>query len=145
MGRLSFPLHTRVYLDTAPIIYSVEKYSDYWSLLTDLWRSTEANEIDIITSELTLLETLVQPIRQNDRTLIKAYETLLTKTEIALYPITIDVLREAAKLRATQSFKTPDAIHLATASLSGCDHFVTNDFGFRRFADIEVTVLSDLV
>ena len=69
----------------------------------------------------------------------------MTRTEFILYPITIDVLREAAKLRAGQNFKTPDAIHIATAILSGCDHFLTNDDGFRRLAGIEVIVMSDLL
>ncbi|MGE0654253.1 MAG: type II toxin-antitoxin system VapC family toxin [Pyrinomonadaceae bacterium] len=54
------------------------------------------------------------------------------------------ILRYAARLRATQNFKTPDAIHAATAMLSNCDHLVSNDAGFRRFAAIDVIILSDL-
>lgn len=98
-----------------------------------------------MTSELTLLETLVQPVRQNNQTLISSYENLLTKTEIELAPITADILRSAATLRARQNFKTPDAIHSATAYASNCDFFVTNDDGFKRLANIEVIILSDLL
>jgi hypothetical protein len=63
LGRLSFPLFAKVYLDTSPIIYSVEKHADYWQLLTPLWQSLKASEIEVYSSGLTLLETLVQPIK----------------------------------------------------------------------------------
>jgi hypothetical protein len=56
-------LFAKVYLDTSPIIYSVEKHADYWQLLTPLWQSLKASEIEVYSSGLTLLETLVQPIK----------------------------------------------------------------------------------
>ena len=145
MGQLSFPPSARVYLDTAPFIYSVEKHVDYWSMLKGLWRSVQANDLAVVTSELTLLETLVQPIRENNQTLIEAYQTLLTKTEVVLFPITTEVLRASADLRALHNFKTPDAIHAATALTSGCGFLVTNDDVFRRLANIEVVLLGEFV
>ena len=60
MGRLDFLRGTRVYFDTAPIIYSVEKHDEYWFLLLPLWQFLKSGEIEIVTSELTLLETLVR-------------------------------------------------------------------------------------
>ena len=107
MGQLNFPPSARVYLDTAPIIYSVEKHADYRQLLVPMWQWLQAGKIEVVTSELTLLETLVQPLKQNNRTLVSAYETLLNHTEIELFPITLDVLRESAVLRAVENFKTP--------------------------------------
>ena len=89
MGQLSFPPLAKVYLDTAPIIYSVEKHADYWQMLISLWLSLKANEIEVFTSELTLLETLVQPIKQNNQSLISAYESLLTKTDVKLEPVSL--------------------------------------------------------
>ncbi len=38
MGRLDFLRGERVYFDTAPIIYSVEKHDEYWFLLLPLWQ-----------------------------------------------------------------------------------------------------------
>ena len=64
MGQLTFPLYAKVYLDTSPIIYSVEKHADYWQLLTSLWQSLKANELEVYTSELTLLEIPVQSSRR---------------------------------------------------------------------------------
>ena len=145
MGQLTFPLYAKVYLDTSPIIYSVEKHADYWQLLTPLWQSLKANEIEVFTSEPTLLETLVQPIKQNNQPLVSAYETLLTRTDVRLQPINADILREAANLRAIQNFKTPDAIHAATATASNCAYFVTNDNGFKRLSNINVVILNELL
>ena len=145
MGELSFPSGSRIYLDTAPIIYSVEKIAVYWPFLRTLWQTAKSKEVEIVTSELTLLETLVQPIREDHQNLIAAYETLLTKTDIGLYPITLEILRASAKLRATHNFKTPDAIHSATALTSNCNYLIANDAGFRRLANIDVIILSDLL
>jgi predicted nucleic acid-binding protein len=92
-----------------------------------------------------LLETLVQPIKQNNQTLISAYESLLNTTEINLLPISLDILRESAKLRATQNLKTPDAIHAATAFSANCDYLITNDDGFKRVSNINIVILSDLI
>lgn len=145
MGRLILPVGSRVYLDTAPIIYSVEKNPDYWHLVQDPWQSFENGDIEIFTSELTLLETLVHPVRNNDEALTKAYNQLLLGSEIQLIPISISVLNEAVDLRARLNLKTPDAIHAASALISGCDQLVTNDDGFRRLTTLSVSLLSDLV
>ena len=104
-----------------------------------------ANNLEIVTSELTLLETLVQPVKQSNQKLAAIYETVLNTSAIVLFPITKDILRLSAEFRANQNFKTPDAIHCATASVSDCKYFVTNDIGFKRFTNIEVIVLKEIV
>lgn len=145
MGQLSFPLSAKVYLDTSPIIYSVEKHADYWQILVPLWQSLKNSGIEVFTSELTLLETLVQPLKQNNQILAAAYESLLTQTEIKLLPISREILREAANLRAVQNLKTPDAIHAATAFSANCEYLITNDNGFKRLSNINIITLSDLI
>jgi len=145
LGRLGLPNGSTAYLDAAPIIYSVEKNPYYGILMTEIWEHVEAGNIRVVTSELSLLEVLVHPVRNKDHDLIHAYESLLTASQMSLVPITTDVLRLAANIRATQNFKTPDAIHAATASLAGCSHFVTNDPTFRRLDAAEVVVLRELL
>lgn len=145
MGRLSFPDGSRIYLDTSVIIYGVEERESYWPVLQPLWNSLKNGEIKVVTSELSLLETLVVPIRNQDADLITGYETLLTASQVELIPISLLVLRTAARLRAEQNLKTPDAVHAATALLSNCDYLVSNDTGFRRLAGIDVVILSDLI
>ncbi len=43
------------------------------------------------------------------------------------------------------SFKTPDAIQLATASIGNADFFLTNDAALGNAPNIQVIVLKDLV
>ena len=145
MGQLSFAPSDIVYLDTAPIIYSVEKHADYLPLMKPLWLASQNGDVEVITSELTLLETLVAPIKQNDSLLYDAYENLLTKTEVRALPITAEVLHSAAELRAQYYLKTPDAIYAATALLNGCDLFVSNDPIFNRISGLRVEILKDLI
>ena len=101
--------------------------------------------LQIITSELTLLETLVMPIRQANTDLILRYERLLTASEMSLIPIDQPILTRAASLCATTNLKTPDAIHAATALNIGCSLFLTNDAGLRTVPGLAVTVLKDVL
>lgn len=145
MGRLTFPSGSRLYLDTSPIIYSVEEHDVYWPELQPIWTAFSKEEIQIVTSELSLLETLVRPIRDGNTDLAKTYDELLTGDDVFLIPVNTDILRTSAELRARHNFKTPDAIHAATALASNCEVFISNDAGFRRLENINVVILSDLL
>jgi len=145
MGSLTVPPSGLVYLDTNPVIYSVEKNPAYWPLLEPLWQAAKAGTVEIVSSDLTLMETLVGPVKSGDGALAHAYEQLFQQAQTRLLPITHAVLREAARLRATTRLKTPDALHLATAQLAGCALFVTNDGGFRGAATVPVVILDDLL
>ena len=69
MGELTLPESSIVYVDTQILIYSVEKHSAYWSLLRPMWLKSKSGDIQIISSELALLETLVAPLRNADSVL----------------------------------------------------------------------------
>lgn len=145
MGTLNIPASSLVYVDTSPVIYSVEKFPEYVPLLAPLWLRLQAREIEIVSSELILMETLVLPLRNSNSSLINAYEQLLISSEMRLIPISQSILREAANLRATTNLKTPDAIHAATALSVNCNQFITNDKGFRNIPGLPVAILSDVL
>ena len=42
MGSLSLPTSGTIYVDTAPIIYTVERHPDYESMLLPLWAAADA-------------------------------------------------------------------------------------------------------
>ena len=56
-------------------------------------------------------------------------------------PITTAVFDAATGLRAKYNFKLADSLRLATAIISGCDRFLTNDTRLSRCTDISVEVL----
>lgn len=143
MGTLTLPASGLVYLDANSIIYTVEKHPVYGPLLQPLWLAAQAKTIEVVTSELALLETLVGPLKSGDKALEQAYEQALQGTELRLLPITQPILREAARLRATTKVKTPDALHAATARQAGCVLFLSNDAGFRSVAGLPLVILDD--
>lgn len=145
MGALTLPPSGSVYLDANPIIYTVEKHPDYGPLLLPLWQAAQAGAIEVLTSDLALMETLTGPIKSGDAALQSAYEQALLGTDIRMLPITHAILREAARLRAATKLKTPDALHLATAQQAGCALFITNDDGFRGTTSPPVAILNDLL
>jgi predicted nucleic acid-binding protein len=145
MGTLNIPSSGLVYLDANPIIYSVERHPVYWPLLQPLWHAAKGKSIEILSSDLALLETLVGPLKTGNTALASAYELLFQHSQTQLLPITHAILRIAAQLRATTKLKTPDALHAATAIDVGCALFVTNDVGYRNVPGLPIVVLDDLL
>src|SRR5437763_2815769 len=115
MGALTLPVSGLVYIDTMTLIYTVERYPAYWPLLEPLWLAAQARTVEIVSSELTLMEALVGPLKSGNAALEKAFEQALLGTGLRLLPITQPILRDAAQLRATTRLRTPDALHAAAA------------------------------
>jgi predicted nucleic acid-binding protein len=145
VGTLTLPPTGLVYLDANPVIYSVERHPTYWPLLQPLWQAAKGKTIELVSSDLVLLETLVGPLKSGDTALASAYELLFQQAQTRLLPIMLPIVREAARLRATTKLKTPDALHAATALDAGCALFVTNDAGFRGVAGLPLVILNDLL
>ena len=144
MGSLTLPAGGTVYVDAMVVIYTVELYPDYWPLMEPLWLAAKARTLEVLSSELTIMEVLVKPLKTKDAAMIAAFERAFTGTDMRLLPITQSILRDAAQLRATTKLRTPDAIHAATAKQIGCSLFVTNDVGFRGVPGLPVVILDDL-
>jgi predicted nucleic acid-binding protein len=145
MGAMTLPSSGLVYLETTAVIYTVERYPTYWPLLEPLWMTAQTQAIEIVSSELTLLEALVGPLKSGNPILEQAFESALLGTEMRLLPITQVILREAARLRAAINLKTPDALHAATAQLAQVALFVSNDLDFRKVPGLPVVILDDLL
>jgi predicted nucleic acid-binding protein len=140
------PASGNVYLDANGFIYSIERIDPYRSVLDTLWQTISTRQITVVTSELTLLEVLVKPLKVGDATTATLFRTVLQHIpEVRMLPITQPILEEAAKLRATLGLRTPDAIHVATALVHSCALMVTNDRAFRRIPDLPLAVLNELV
>ena len=145
MGALTLPASGPIYLDACGFIYSVERIEPYRALLEPMWRQARAGQFVIMTSELSVMETLLKPLRDSDTVLERLFRELLDSSEVRLIPTTRALWEEAARLRAATNLRTPDALHAAAALWERCTLFVTNDAAFRRVPDLSVSVLKDLV
>jgi predicted nucleic acid-binding protein len=143
VGALTLPASGLVYADAQITIYSADAHPVYAPACRPLWQSTA---ITVVTSELTLLEVLVGPLRHGDAALAARRENLWRQPNTRMLPVTPDVLREAARLRAAHGgLKTPDAIHAATALLHSCVLFVTNDAGSKRVPGLPLVLLDEVI
>ncbi len=143
MGTVSLPATGLVYVDAQIAIYSADSHPRYAAACAPLWRP---GRTVAVSSELTLLETLVAPLRSGNAQVASRREDLWRQSNTRLLPITREILREAARLRALHhALKTPDAIHAATALMHGCALFVTNDLGFRRIPGLPIVILDTVV
>ena len=146
MGPLKLPPSGSIYFDANAMIYSVEKIEPYLDVLQEAWDAAESGRIEIVSSEILLLETLVRPLRDADDLLESVYrDLLLASGEVRLFPVELTTIDRAARIRADAGLKTPDAIHAATALEAGVRLFVTNDPGFRRVDGLPLAVLSEFV
>jgi predicted nucleic acid-binding protein len=136
----------RVYLDTNIFIYAVEGYLDFINELNQLFDNIDAGNLRAFTSELTLAEVLVRPLIDGNIEIQSVYQQALQSSEVLeVVAVSRDILIEAARLRAVVNLRLPDAIHGATAILSGCETFLTNDRRLTNLPGIEVIVLSEVI
>ena len=146
MGLLEIFDGTAVYFDTAPVIYNVEGIAPYADLLEPVFRAVQSGSVRACTATLTLAETLVVPYRDKHLALLEKIEELLMGTpDLTLFPLTPEIARETARIRAKSSIKTPDAIQLATARIRGIDYFLTNDKELKHFSMPQVILLDNFV
>lgn len=151
MGRGSLKLDAafrnvqRIYIDTAPLIYLVERNPHYIATMLGIVDFIEAARLPGFTSVVALTEILVQPLRlgNTDRAQ-QYYDIIVGRYDFTLVSFTSEIAISAAAIRARYGLRTPDAMHAATAVKSDCDALLTNDRDFRRVNDLNVLVLDDL-
>ncbi len=123
-----------LYLDSNIIVYLVEHEPRSYPVLSAILARANTGQIELISSELAILECLVVPLRNQDAELIRDYSDILLTSDMKLIPVSVEVLFEAAHLRALNPrLRIPDAIHWATAILQRANYLLTNDADFLRF------------
>jgi len=123
----------RAYLDTSTVIYAIEGYAQYPNLKAALLDPLDAGAFTAVTSEITVVETVVGPRKLGDLTNEAKYRVFLTPSQnLITEPITMVVLEKVIELRAKYGLKIPDAIHLATGILANCSVFVTRDASWSK-------------
>jgi len=134
---------SRVYLDASCIIYLIEAASPFHSaVVARLTRHRTDPSAAVVTSRLSRLECRTRPLREGNSTLLLAYDAFFSSGRLILVEINAPVIERATDLRAGRGFKTPDAIHLATAIHEGASVFLTGDATLARCPEVNVEVLT---
>jgi predicted nucleic acid-binding protein len=136
----------RTYVDTNIFVEAVEKRGRLSDLTTALLVATPAPTPQrLVTSELTLAELLVRPLRLKQDQYVQTYVAWTRSNDyLEVVPVTRAVLFGAALLRSqATNLKLPDAIHVTTARQTGCRYFLTNDKQLTSSVGIEVLRLTE--
>jgi predicted nucleic acid-binding protein len=129
----------RIYLDTNILIPAMEGSGEDAALAIRLIDLQAQARLDLVTSEVTLSEVLVVPLRRSDDHLVDAYLGLMTREHrFDLVPVSREILIESSHIRARSSAKLPDSIHVATAVLSRCEVIVSYDGRLSGLSGLEV-------
>jgi hypothetical protein len=89
---------TVVAVDTAPIIYLVERHPKYIAVVEPFFQSLERGDCTGLTSILTVLKVLVQPFRSGNTALADQDRTiLLGARNLRTLDVAQDIAQEAAR------------------------------------------------
>jgi uncharacterized protein len=95
----------------------------------------------VIVSDLSRLECRVKPMRDGNTALLDEFDRFFNESVSEVVGLSRDVIDRATEIRSRYGFKTPDAIHLAAASISKSDLFLTNDRRLDRFTGLIIEAL----
>ncbi len=134
----------RVALDTVVFIYAFERHPQYGARAQAVFRTLEVGRCQGIASVLALGEILTGVKKAAHADLLLRYRDVLTRfPNLTLLDADVAVMETMADLRARYGIPTPDAIHLATALVSGARAFVTNDLRLRQVKELEIILLEE--
>jgi predicted nucleic acid-binding protein len=139
-------LRSPIAIDTAIVIYFIERHERYAEVVRPLFEAADRGELELVTSAVTLLEVLVAPYRAGDVGLAERYEALLTRGRgLNMVDLGRPVIRAASQLRAVHGLRTPDALQVASALGRECNSFLTNDRRLPALPTLAVHQLRDYV
>jgi predicted nucleic acid-binding protein len=81
------------------------------------------------------------PMRTKDTALLQLYDVFFSAQELRLIEIDRRVIDEATGIRAITGLKSPDALHLAAALVTGASVFLTGDTQLARFNRLSVELI----
>ena len=129
----------RVVLDSAAAIYLVEDIAPWASAVQSFLRQPGAVPQ---ASVLTRMECRVLPLREGRAELLADYDAFFASLDGGLLGLNAAAFEKATDFRARLNLRTPDALHLATAIVGGCDVFLTNDQPLPRCTEIRIETLA---
>jgi len=133
---------TRLYLNSSAVNYGLEGVSPlHDQVLYHVAKAVEELDGILSTSDLSRLECRVKPLREGDFDLLTRYDRFFTRRGVQVSDISPGVIEHATELRARYNFKTPEAVHLATALEENAGLFLTGDAALARCREITVEVL----
>lgn len=124
----------RLYLDSNAIVFSVEGPESLRDeVATWLDRVEAESDGAILTSRLSRLECLTQPLREKNAPAFEAMDRFFSGGGIEVLGVDDDLVDAATDLQQEFALKAVDALHVATAVRARADVFLTRNAGIARY------------
>lgn len=138
----------KAFIDTAPFIYFIEKDDSnplYYEKVKGFFKSGYESEKKFVSSVITIEEYFVFPYRCREYSYLDMFYRVVAIMDMEIVEINQEIAKKAAQIRAEyKSFKAMDALQLATAYMSGCDLFLTNDKQLKQFGELVCITVDEL-
>jgi uncharacterized protein len=131
----------RVFLDSNVVIYAVEGHPVFGAPAMARLAASQLAGDEFVVSDLTRLECLVKPLRDQDTAVEAAYRSFFARKDVHVVAIASPVVDRAISILVNHPFKPIDALQIAAALESGAGTFVTNDLRLSGFTGIRIEVL----
>ena len=133
----------RVFFDTNPLIYYLEDEGEYGEKIAKFM--DDYAEYSFVTSSITIAEYLTGVYKSNSLDKEIEFKEMISDYMFDVISVDWDIAEEAARIRGKHSgYKTMDALQLATAKLSGCSIFLSNDKQLEGYSDVSVLTIGKL-
>lgn len=135
----------RYYLDANTVITILERNIPFSESQKAFLAGIDAGETNCASSELTLAECLVKPLRDSEIARMDAVLAFLDdRKELPLLKFDRAGFIRAAHVRAEAGLKMPDAMHVAIAEMGGCTMIVSADRNLRLPSPMRRVAFDDL-
>lgn len=125
-----------VAIDTNIFTYYFDSNSIFYHQAEKILKKIALQEIQIITSILTLAELLSFKATKADLDILK--QEFLMIPNLVIINVDGNIAGEAARIRREYGFRLPDAIQLATAICHKAEVFITNDKKLKIFKELQI-------
>lgn len=134
----------KIFLDATPIIYFIQHNEIHFEKTAKIFSFFSEADLKIISSDIVTAESCVHAYRNNDVEVLNNFAGLMELLNVKILHTSEEIARKTSKIRAEyKSFETPDAFNLATAVISGCDIFLTNDKRLKKFDEVKCVMVDE--
>lgn len=125
-----------VLIDSAPIIYVLEKHATLGPRFLPLFERQAAGEVLFAVTTISIVEVLSGPLKNGDEALARRCRNAMESWRVV--ELTVEIAESAARLRAGLGLKLADAVQAASAIAVDADALVTHDRDFSRLKALTV-------
>ncbi|MGQ0653053.1 MAG: type II toxin-antitoxin system VapC family toxin [Betaproteobacteria bacterium] len=132
----SLPDGALVLVDSAPVIYLLQKHPVWASRFLPVADRHAAGTLLLAVSTITIAEVLTGPLGAGEEALARRYRATMESWQVI--DLSAQIAEDAARLRASLRLRLPDAVQVATAMAVNADALVTHDRDFSRVRGLRI-------